>query len=485
MHVLKKNYTKEVEEKLFKNLSTYKNEFVRKHKNIEELIIIHSDINTSLDIACGRDIDGNGYSINIADFSFAEIKEMYEDIKKQLRGSINNFKIFLKNGLGNSTNIINNVSDLIRETKNNNLNVYDTYLRDYLQAPNSDDKKINFIYFIRRFSIFKKLIDDTNNDVDDENFLENVFGIHSKEYIDFNNDRILQNVSNLDELFYIFPFLRKIDLIGTLREKYIYVAKKLIDTLPGLKFFEENLYITDMNIVINTILNDSETLCGNTTINYLLKDVSDIFFKIIVIFAYDSILNSAKDIENVTNEDFLISLSLFLFYMYSTNKKYELKKIDNFEDKIKSKIVILTNCDNNHNEQDVDSDYDHNEQDVDNDSIDSCFAEHNFVFLKTIGSSELNNSLFHLYSSNLLCDDIFLNNILKENLLRVGHFFYALKYFKNTLKNFYPLFAFGVFSTKEKKYLVDFDEKKNVFLDQSLDVFNEKYKNINIRVYAT
>lgn len=468
MLVLKKNYIKEMEEDLFKNLSSYENDFIKNYnkENIKELKILHSDINTSLDISSGRDIDGNGYSINISDFSFEQVKNKYDEIQRQLLGSINNFKFFLKNGIPKSEEKIDNISKLINLIKSPNSNVYDTYLRDYLQAPNSEDKKINFIYFLRRFSIFKKLISDDKNE-ELTFFLNKVFGINSKDYIEYNNDRILKGVDNLDELFYIFPFLRNLDMIGTLKANYINTMEKIKETLPGLEYYGEDLYITDLNIVIDSIKNNSVLFYGNGLVYYFSKEISDIISKLITIFSYDSLLNSVNDYKNMTDEDFLIKLSLFLFFIYSTNEKYSLKKIKDFDEKLYSKINVYNDDDRSEILSVIDED----------------FTDNNFILKKTYGSRELNNSLFYLFSSKILCEDIFLKNLLKENLLRVGHFFYVLKYFKNTLKDYYPLFVFGVFTTSEKKYICDYDKNKNVFLDQIIDVYNTKYKNVPLMTY--
>lgn len=160
--------------KFQKYIKSFNNVFSKKFEKIKDLSILNtvsSDINISFDIIRSTNEFNINFSNNSSPFSFEnyqleQIVTEYRSIINKLVTPINNIIYLFNNNTNNigkeftekeSKKLLCDLLNKIRK-RNDQKQIIDIYISEYMNVPNSSSDIVNFIYFIRRFPLIRYLI---------------------------------------------------------------------------------------------------------------------------------------------------------------------------------------------------------------------------------------------------------------------------------------------------------------------------------------
>jgi len=238
--------------------------------------------------------------------------------------------------------------------------------------------------------------------------------------------------------------------------------KEILEKKNGIEVVDDNIYINNVSKIIKlTLTSDGQRKFIRNGVYFMspvIDNADPIIFRLFLLFSYDLLFNGIKVemIKNMSLEDLLIRLSIFITNLYGVYKRAELETIENLLGVLEyNNNVILDN----------------NDEELD-DVIRSVIPE----------DLPKNISYFYLFASNILFSNFQFKKNVEDDLYRLSNMFYIFNVFNNDFKDLSPLFIFGAFSDGKNKYIKNYDYKKNFFLEWLVEYYDETFKNTELFV---
>lgn len=468
----KNNLTTIKEKKQFLNIKTEFNSLFDYKKDY--LTIKSFNINFSLDIFSDVFFVNNiFYVINnlnekkvdlvFKNFTSQELIEQYKKILDEIF-KIRDLKDFnfdirsiqdleIKN---NTYKIIDVLKKKIKDDENEpKKKIFDLYLKDYKNVPESGHNIFNLIFFLRKFPLFNKLIEKYFKENESEYFdllflIENVINIEeniSEEKEEYSIEDVIENYDN-NTLFdtYLDFYL--------LNNKIINIKFLLDDNLDSEHTFFLNSYYIPYNIKlikeqklnfdIGKILSVYKNLINQkTSLKNLYSVVFSFYLNANPFPSINKYLESINAQEEIYKEQINILINSFVFYLFFVFEYYNLDQYKNLND---LEEIFNNNFDNISWEEIPSLDY----------------------------KQKLNNFLYHIYTAYVIFKDEGFYSFYKKIMFNLKHFFYIFKYFKNNNDKLFPLFSFLLFSEERIKVIKKYNSKENnilIFLENLYDKY--------------
>lgn len=448
-----------------------------KHDNLYEFIddfiqIKESNINISLEIISNVEYISSSkvivdyykwylkknINLNFEDIPFWLIINKYIELVNCIYEPVGKYIFFNNIGFSDLKDLDINenlrIIDVLKIRKKQlymDIPLFDIYLKEFKNAPESRVSVINYIFFLRRFPLFKNLVN-------------NYFNIHKKDI--FNK---IKEIDNVDGNSIYIPLFMSFKTKSFIIENVLSFNSGKIDinnmyyniNSPHIKkdnFIKTFKKINMENLGFTKLIINPKSEC------YMLvkpsiftqeftskkKDIDNIFIFIV----YMKFINTTNwFLDNQENDESLnifmsnFMTKCFFIYNYMNLQKYNLDEMLDIFIYHDLNIDLYTNLDPNMNE-----DY-----------------------------FEVTHSLVLIHMSYLLFkNDSFNINSMSRNIDILGHFSYVFKYFKTIEKNIFPLFVFLAFSNKEIKFLYEYVNKNNKILSFLNDFYDEIYKKSSV-----
>jgi hypothetical protein len=396
------------------------------------LHIDHVNINISLDIINDNDnIYYNNFmlffydqsiNLNFKNYSMYNLLEKYKEIIHNImkKISMNQFS-FNVNLLSNiSYNVIDilNTKKINTDTASNEedskVALIDIYLKDFENTPESKNDLCNYIYFLRKFPMFRKLLNHYLYTNEPE-----IYSIIEQNKLDINSDMVF------------LPILFKY----TDNEKIIYNVNTLFKQDYSLNDFLINIDTIDINIenllkVYNNInfyeygIVDDELINIEVLSNKIYNmEYYDIYTMISLYFKVNNV--DILMLNYISLENFNILISMFLINLYIIYDYLNLK-----EKEISDMLLIYKNSSYN-----------------------------NFDLTELLFYIHLSYYVFHFDANQVYI------KIIDSNINLIKHYLYIIQYSKNTLQDMYPLIIFLSCSNKQIKFIYEYKAENNYILE--------------------
>lgn len=401
------------------------------------LNIKHANISISLDlINQAEDLYDNNimiyfYNQNInLNFKNYSMYDLINKYKETISNMLENIKIpqysfnidFLNKEIPDKIS----VAEILKIRQNNTGSKYsliDLYLKEIENAPDSHNDLINYIYFLRKFPLFKFLFNNylknneeeiyskiLNNNLD--TLTDNSYFFPSL-FLFSENEKTLHNIYNLFKQKYSMnDFFYKI--------QYVEINKGNIYSLYQNTDFIQYGYNEDNNFIDIKILN-----------NELKNSQNDFNIAIVLFLKLNNI--SLENINRISNQDLNIIISNFFIKLFMIYEYLNLNQFNSLDE-----LLII----------------------YDDDTSFDIYNPKQFILL---------NVLYYIHISYYVFKNNYLYNIINSDLNLLKQFFYIIQYFKNTLPNMFPILLFFACSNKNIKFIYEY-KNNNI-----LDFFNDYY----------
>lgn len=401
------------------------------------LNIKHANISISLDlINQAEDLYDNNimiyfYNQNInLNFKNYSMYDLINKYKETIDNMLQNIKIaqysfnidFLNEEIPDKIS----VSEMLKIRQNNTGSKYsliDLYLKEIENAPDSHNDLINYIYFLRKFPLFKILLNDylkkneeeTYNKIINNNldiFDDNSYFFPSL-FLFTENEKTLHNIYNLFKQKYSMnDFFYKI--------QYMEINKGNIYSVYKNTDFIEYGYNEDNNFIDIKILN-----------NELKNTRNDFNIAIVLFLKLNNI--SLENINKISSQDLNIIISNFFIKLFMIYEYLNLNQFNSLDE-----LLII----------------------YDDDTPFDIYNPKQFILL---------NVLYYIHISYYVFKNNYLYNIINSDLNLLKQFFYIIQYYKNTLPNMFPVLLFFTCSNKNIKFIYEYKD------NNILDFFNDYY----------
>lgn len=401
------------------------------------LNIKHANISISLDlINQAEDLYDNNimiyfYNQNInLNFKNYSMYDLINKYKETIDNMLQNIKIaqysfnidFLNEEIPDKIS----VSEMLKIRQNNTGSKYsliDLYLKEIENAPDSHNDLINYIYFLRKFPLFKILLNDYLKKNEEETY----------------NKIINNNLDIFDDNSYFFPSL----FLFTENEKTLHNIYNLFkqkysmnDFFYKIQYMEidkGNLYSVYKNTdFIEYGYNEDNNFIDIKILNNELKNTRNDFNIAIVLFLKLNNI-SLENINKISTQDLNIIISNFFIKLFMIYEYLNLNQFNSLEE-----LLII----------------------YDDDTPFDIYNPKQFILL---------NVLYYIHISYYVFKNNYLYNIINSDLNLLKQFFYIIQYYKNTLPNMFPVLLFFTCSNKNIKFIYEYKD------NNILDFFNDYY----------
>lgn len=401
------------------------------------LNIKHANISISLDlINQAEDLYDNNimiyfYNQNInLNFKNYSMYDLINKYKETIDNMLQNIKIaqysfnidFLNEEIPDKIS----VSEMLKIRQNNTGSKYsliDLYLKEIENAPDSHNDLINYIYFLRKFPLFKILLNDYLKKNEEETY----------------NKIINNNLDIFDDNSYFFPSL----FLFTENEKTLHNIYNLFkqkysmnDFFYKIQYMEidkGNLYSVYKNTdFIEYGYNEDNNFIDIKILNNELKNTRNDFNIAIVLFLKLNNI-SLENINKISTQDLNIIISNFFIKLFMIYEYLNLNQYNSLEE-----LLII----------------------YDDDTPFDIYNPKQFILL---------NVLYYIHISYYVFKNNYLYNIINSDLNLLKQFFYIIQYYKNTLPNMFPVLLFFTCSNKNIKFIYEYKD------NNILDFFNDYY----------
>lgn len=401
------------------------------------LNIKHANISISLDlINQAEDLYDNNimiyfYNQNInLNFKNYSMYDLINKYKETISNMLENIKIpqysfnidFLNKEIPDKIS----VAEILKIRQNNTGSKYsliDLYLKEIENAPDSHNDLINYIYFLRKFPLFKFLFNNYLKNNEEEIYSKildnNLDTLTDNSYffpslfLFSENEKTLHNIYNLFKQKYSMnDFFYKI--------QYVEINKGNIYSLYQNTDFIQYGYNEDNNFIDIKILN-----------NELKNSQNDFNIAIVLFLKLNNI--SLENINRISNQDLNIIISNFFIKLFMIYEYLNLNQFNSLDE-----LLII----------------------YDDDTSFDIYNPKQFILL---------NVLYYIHISYYVFKNNYLYNIINSDLNLLKQFFYIIQYFKNTLPNMFPILLFFACSNKNIKFIYEY-KNNNI-----LDFFNDYY----------
>lgn len=468
--IFKKNNIQTIKEKKqFLNINTEFNSLFDYKKDY--LTIKSFNINFSLDIFSDVFFINNiFYVINnlnekkvdlvFKNFTSLELIEQYKKLLDEIfkTRDLKDFNFDIRSiqdlEIENKTyKIVNVLKKKIKDDENESKKkIFDLYLKDYKNVPESDHNIFNFIFFLRKFPVFNNLILEYFKENEPEYFerLSMIENIQKK-----NKDKessiedVIEDYDN-NTMFDTFLDFR------LLNNKIINIKFLLEDNLESEHtFFLNNTDIPYNRKLIKTqelifdikkILETYKKLINNKkSLKILYSVVFSLYLNANPFPAIHKYFESINVREDIYNEQINILINSFVFYLFFVFEYYNLNQYKNLNE-----VEKIFN----------------------NDFEGLSWEETPSLDFK----QKLNIFIYHIYTSYTIFQNKIFYSFYKKIMFNLKHFFYIFKYFKNNNDKLFPLFSFLLFSEERLKVIKKYNAKENNILMFLENLYDKYYK---------
>lgn len=410
------------------------------------LIIEHVNINISLDIINQKDnIFYNNFmlyfynqdvNLNFKNYTMYNILNEYKLIIQKIIQKINLDQYsFNPSLLFEIPDTLNKLLEIRKENAYHDDGLIDIFLKDIENAPESTNDLYNYIYILRKFPLFRILINNYLNvnepdiysiivdkeldiiDKDTEVLLPMLFGFSDSEKIIHNVFSLFKDYS-LNDFFYI---IQPIDID----------INSLYNAFQDINYKQFGLNIDNGKINIQQLMDSL----------YILPEY-DIYLTVTIFLRMNGV--NLDVLKKISKENLDIIISTFFVNLYTI---FIVLKLHNFSVK---DIKLLFR--------------------------DAPIFSNNHILSELLLYIHLAYFSFLYDTSNLLY------NIITSNLDLLKHFFYIIQYTKNILPNLFPLILFLSCSSKNLKIIHEYKNNNLLdFLNEYYDMIYEDVKKIMIK----
>lgn len=413
------------------------------------LILDHVNINISLDIINQKDkifyknfmlyFYNQDVNLNFKNYSMYNILNEYKLIIQKMvqKIKLDQFS-FNPDLLFDTPNTLNKLLEIRKENAYISDGLIDVYLKDIENAPESTNDLCNYIYIIRKFPLFRILINNYLNV--NENDIYSIIVENELDIIDDDSEILLPILFGFSD-----------------DEKIIHNVFSLFKDYSLKDFF---YIIQPIDIDINTLYNAYEEI-----------DINQFGINI-----DNGSINIRKLIDNLYSlPEFDIYLSLTFFFTMNGVSSDILRKIS----KENLDIIISTFFVNLYTIFVVLRLYEFNIQDMKRlfqDAPRSGMNPEGSILPELLLYIHLSYFTFSYDPNNLLF------TVIERNINLLKHFFYIIQYTKNILPNLFPLIIFLSCSNKNLKFIYEYKNNNLLdFMNEYYDIIYENAKKIIIK----